>query len=436
MNTIHTDYLKDDFESLLSAQPDSALNGWRKEGFDNFTKLGLPTLKNEFWKYTGVARLFVKDYGVPGGECTIDESIIKKAAIPGSEDFNQLVIINGKYIPQYSNIQETEGIEICSLDEAAKGKYHDVVQEYFGKSGLFLKDGIYALNTSFFDGAVFILIKKNHTISNPVYFNHIFDTTQNHLLASPRSLVIVEENANVSLIESYCTNGSMDSLSNEVMEVVAKDNSHVEVYRIQNDQPTGSHVGTTHIRQVGKCFVNTVVVSMDGGMIRNNTNVIMEKEGNEAHLYGLYFLKGHTHVDNHTLVDNSKPRGLSNELYKGIMDEYSTGIFSGRILVRPDAQKIDAYQTNNNILISDKATVNTKPQLEIYADDVKCSHGCTVGRLDEEALYYLRTRGIDKDLAQAMLLKAFAEDIVNHIKVASVKDYVNKLIATRLNMED
>lgn len=436
MDAIKTDYLEETFNALQSKQEGNVLHTFRREGFDSFKKLGLPTLKNEEWKYTGISNLFTKSFSVPVAECTVDESIIKKSAIHGTEDFNHLVFINGKYSNQYSKVESSDKLVICSLDMAANGEYHDEVQEHFGKSSRFIKDGIHALNTSFMDGSVFIKIKKGARELKPVYFHHIYDATQNHLLASPRSLVIVGEDAGVQIIESYHTEGAMDSFSNEVMEIVAMENAHVEVYKIQNDGSNASHAGTTHIRQAGKCYVHTVTISLDGGMIRNNTDIIMEKAGNEAHMYGLYFLKGHTHVDNHTLVDNTKPNCFSNELYKGIVDDYATGVFSGKIFVRPDAQKINAYQSNKNILLSDHGSINTKPQLEIFADDVKCSHGCTVGRLDEEALYYLRARGINKDLAKSMLLKAFAEEIVMQIRIEALKKYAEGLINARLQMEN
>lgn len=434
METIHTDYLKDIYENLQAAEPVAAVREWRKKGFADFTRVGLPTLKNEEWKYTGIGRLFTKDYTLaPHFPATAD--LIQRSAIAGLENANHLVFVNGIFSEKHSHIETSDEIEICSLEHALNGSYHDLVTEHFGKSSLFMKDGIHALNTSLMDGGVFILIKKNHILAKPVYFNHIFDSTENHLLASPRSLIVVEENAKLQIVESYHTEGAMDSFNNEVMEIVAKENAYVEYYKIQNDNINANHAGTTHIRQVGKCYVHTVVVSLNGGMVRNNTNIIMEEAGNEAHLYGLYFLKGHTHVDNHTIVDNTKPNCFSNELYKGIIDDYATGVFSGKIYVRPDAQKIDAYQTNNNILLSDHGTVNTKPQLEIYADDVKCSHGCTVGRLDEEALYYCRARGIGEEMAKAMLLNAYAEDILQHIKIDSLKAYVEDLIADRLQIE-
>lgn len=208
-----------------------------------------------------------------------------------------------------------------------------------------------------------------------------------------------------------------------------------EYYKVQNDDASANQVNTTHIRQIGKSYVHTVVITLSGGMIRNNTNIIMETPGNEAHMYGLYLLKGNTHADNHTLVDNREPHCFSNELYKGIMDDAATGVFSGKIYVRPHAQKTNAYQSNKNILLSEKATVNTKPQLEIFADDVKCSHGCTVGRLDEEALFYLRSRGIDAAQAKAMLLQAFANDVVEKIKIDSLRQHIETLIANRLSLQ-
>lgn len=437
MSTIKTEYLGDRFREIVSAHPDSQLQPWREEGFKAFSKLGLPTFKNEEWKYTGISSLFTKDYCIAfDDQSKIDKSVVEKAAITGASEMNHLVFVNGKFDKALSQYQVSEGFEICTLEEAMQGTNRQDVENYFDKSNIFIRDGIHALNASFMNDSVFIKLKKGHEAVKPVYFNHIYDATQNHLLASPRILVVVEENAKVQLVESYFTIGSMDSFGNEVLEIVAKENAHVECYKVQNDTPNGNHVGTTHIRQIGKCFVHTVTISLNGGMIRNNTDIIMEKAANEAHMYGLYFLKGHTHVDNHTLVDNTKPQCFSNELYKGIIDDYATGVFSGKIYVRPDAQKINAYQSNKNILLSATGTINTKPQLEIFADDVKCSHGCTVGKLDEEALYYLRARGINKELAKSMLLKAFAEEIVVQIKIESLREFVESLIVERLQLKD
>jgi Fe-S cluster assembly protein SufD len=280
-----------------------------------------------------------------------------------------------------------------------------------------------------------VYVPKKVQVALPLYIYHIADTVQNPVLAQPRSLIYLAESAELKLVETYKTAGSSDSFTNEVMEVVVAGNAVFEYYKLQNDIAVANQVNTTHIRQIGKSYVHTVVVTLDGGMVRNNTNIIMETPGNEAHMYGLYLLKGNTHADNHTLVDNREPHCFSNELYKGVMDDATTGVFSGKIYVRPQAQKINAYQSNKNILLSEMASVNTKPQLQIFADDVKCSHGCTIGRLDEEALFYLRSRGIDAAQAKAMLLQAFANDVIEKIKIESLREHIETLIVNRLSVQ-
>jgi Fe-S cluster assembly protein SufD len=438
MEKINLEYLGEKFNQLQTIDPDNFFSRVRKEGFNNFNKKGLPTFKNEEWKYTNISDLFKKEYHLTEDELktTISKTQVDEMRLPGSENANELVFANGKFVPELSTIRSSkEQLIILPLEEAANGIYKDLVNEHLGKSALFINDAIHALNTSFIYGGVFIYAVKGQIIENPVYLYHISDAAQNHILSQPRTLVVADKSSKLQLAETFKTFGSMDSFTNEVLEVVVKDNAIFEYYKIQNDGVNASHVGTTHIRQIGKSYAHTVVVTLDGGMIRNNTNIIMEVAGNEAHMYGLYLLKGNSHVDNHTLVDNRMPNCFSNELYKGVMDGRSTGVFSGKIFVRPDAQKTNAYQTNNNILLSDNASVNTKPQLEIFADDVKCSHGCTVGRLDEEALFYLRARGISKEHAQAMLLKAFAENVIQQIKIEPLREYAEQMIVERLQTE-
>jgi Fe-S cluster assembly protein SufD len=217
-----------------------------------------------------------------------------------------------------------------------------------------------------------------------------------------------------------------------VTEIVVEQDAIVNFYKIQNEGIHASQVSTTHFRQIGKALCNATTISLSGNIVRNNLNMVMEAEHGESHMYGLYLLDGKTHVDNHTIVDNVMPHCFSNELYKGIMDGASTGVFNGKIFVRQDAQKTNAYQSNKNVLLTNEASVNTKPQLEIFADDVKCSHGCTIGKLDEEALFYLRARGIGEKAAKSLLLHAFAVDILDNIKTASLRDYVDQLISERL----
>jgi len=355
--------------------------------------------------------------------------------LPNSNEANELIFVNGIYNASLSNIRSKELVVLPLQKALSDSSYAELVKAHLGKSSLYIKDGVHALNTSFISGGVFVYVPTNTQIDLPFYVYHLCNTQVNPVLAQPRSLIYISESASLKIVEHYATIGNADSFINEVMEVVVAENAQFEYYKLQADVANANQVNTTHIRQIGKSFVHTVVATLTGGMLRNNTNIIMEKAGNEAHMYGLYLLNGSTHADNHTLVDNREPNCFSNELYKGILDGSSTGVFSGKIYVRPQAQKTNAYQSNKNILLSDNASVNTKPQLEIFADDVKCSHGCTVGRLDEEALFYLRSRGIDAAQAKAMLLLAFANDVIDKINIESLREHIEDIIVNRLAVQ-
>ncbi|MET4084154.1 Fe-S cluster assembly protein SufD [Pedobacter sp. UYP30] len=435
MENIDLNYLETKFSRLQASNKQDSLSTIRESGFTTFKQVGLPSYKNEEWKYTKVKSLFKQEFTFLGDEHAPSIGIADVDAIrlPGSEQANELVFLNGKFSPALSTIRSTaDELVVLPLNEAAKGEHKELVAEHLNKSSSVIKDGLQALNTSFINEGVFIFVPKNKMVERPVYFYHITNARENYTLSQPRSLLFVSENAKLQVVESYTTLGFLESFTNEVMEIVANTNAILEHYKIQHDVSTANQVNTTHIRQIGKSHVHTFTLTLDGGTVRNNTHIIMETAGNEGHMYGLYLLKGKTHVDNHTLVDNMEPNCFSNEFYKGIMDEQSTGIFSGKIMVRPDAQKTNAYQSNKNILLSNEATINTKPQLEIFADDVKCSHGCTIGQLDEEALFYLRSRGIAKPLATSMLLQAFAADILEQVKLPALRTYVENLVAQRL----
>lgn len=438
MNAIQTDYLKREHDYIQENGDGPYFKEVRNKGFEEFNHLGIPSFKAEEWKYTTVGNLFKRPYTISKSEVgkNIPSEMLVTTALAGNTLADEIVMVNGRYSPELSTFRSSpDELVVMSLESAVQTDFKELIEKNLDQSRLFIKDGLHALNTAFINDGVFIYVPKNKVLSHPIYVEHILDAREDHLLAQPRSLIFIEEGAKVQVVESFKTVGAMDSFLNEVMEIVVKENSIFEYYKIQNDGLTANQVGTTHIRQVGKSYVHTVTISLDGAMIRNNIEIIMEVEGNEAHMYGLYMLKGHTHVDNHTLVDNTKPHSFSNELYKGILDDASTGVFSGKIFVRPDAQKTNAYQSNKNILLTETATVNTKPQLEIFADDVKCSHGCTVGQLDQEALFYLMTRGISKENARAMLLHAFASDIVSQIKIEPLRFYIENLIAERLDLK-
>jgi len=304
-----------------------------------------------------------------------------------------------------------------------------------GDSSQYQKDGINALNTAFVRGAVFIYAGKAKLIEHPIYIYHITDARSVNILSQPRSLMYLNEQAQAQVVENYSTLGSNESFTNQVMEIIVENEARLEYYKIQNDGSNTNQVSTTHIRQIGKSFIQAVTISLNGGLVRNNLNVILDARNCEAHLYGLYFQSGHSHIDNHTIVDNIKPNCMSNELYKGILNNHATGVFNGKIFVRQLAQKTNAYQSNKNILLSDTCSVNTKPQLEIFADDVKCTHGCTVGRLNEEGLFYLQSRGISEKIARNLLLSAYAADILDQVKPAALRGYIEIQINERLEKD-
>lgn len=431
MNTI--EYFKEHFDQLQKENSGSGLRSVRQKAFDSFARIGIP-VRHEEWKYTRISRLFTKKYQFPVNQPTtsLSQKDLNAVRLPGHEQANELVFINGIFSFPLSKVHSLKQLVVMPLEEATTSEYNDIISKHLGHSSKYLKDGINALNTAFVNNGVFIHVKKGQVVENPVYIYNIADARTANILAQPRSLVHVAENAQVQLVETYSTFGLDESFTNQVMEIVVEKDARMEYYKIQNDVSNSNQVSTTHIRQVGKSYTHTVTISLNGGLVRNNLNVVLDAEHCEAHLYGLYLQKGQSHIDNHTLVDNVKPNCFSNELYKGIIDDKATGVFNGKIFVQPQAQKTNAYQSNKNILLSDAASVNTKPQLEIFADDVKCSHGCTVGRLNEEGLFYLQSRGINEKIARSLLLHAFAVDILEHIKPVAIRAYVDKLISERL----
>jgi Fe-S cluster assembly protein SufD len=435
MNTV--EFYKEHFDQLQASSTNgNGLSDIRKDAFAAFSKMGIPTVKHEEWKYTRISGLFNKEYKFPvqDAPASLSATDINPYRLPGHENANELIFINGVYSASHSVIRSKE-LVVLPLEEAAAGAYKEIVDANLGHSSKYLKDGINALNTAFVSGGVFIQAAKGKIVAQPVYIYNISDARLANVFAQPRTLVHIGENAQVQIAEAYMTIGASDSFTNQVIEVVVEKDAIVEYYKIQNDNSQASQVSTTHFRQTGKSVVHSVTVSLNGGIVRNNLNMVMEAEYCESNLYGLYFLGGKGHIDNHTVVDNVKPNCLSNELYKGIMTDEASGVFNGKIFVRQDAQKTNAYQSNKNVLLSENASVNTKPQLEIFADDVKCSHGCTIGQLDEEALFYMQSRGITQKTAKSLLIHAFATDILEHIKLKPICDYVEHLISERLEVE-
>jgi len=348
-------------------------------------------------------------------------------------DANVLVFINGVFSKESSSIVSND-LTILTLQEALNAK-NDVVEKHLGNYADFRSDGLAAWNTASFHDGVFIHVSDKKVIDKPVVLYHIHDTQNGQVISINRNLIVVGKSSELTVIEKFDSTGASANFSNTVTEAVVAENAGLELYFIQNDAGARYQFGLTQIHQSNFSRVNTYTFTLNGKLIRNNLQFTLDGEGIESHMYGLYLLANDTLADNHTVVDHKKPNSFSNELYKGIMGDSSKGVFNGKIYVRPNAQKTNAFQANRNILLTDKATVNTKPQLEIWADDVKCSHGCTTGQLDEEALFYLQARGIAKDTAQAMMLYAFAGEVLENVKHPVIKEYLDNVISERLHKD-
>ncbi len=428
-------YFKERFEQLQADAVDTRIKAMRDEAFKEFSQAGIPTVKHEEWKYTRINDFFNKDYHFTTDlkAQNFKHNDLAALHLPGHADANVIVFVNGHYHPELSTLRSDE-LEIMPLKEAANNQFAPVVEKHLGHSADYHKDGINALNTAFIQEGVFVHVLQGQTATHPIYLYNITDARNGNIFAQPRVLVHVAPNAHVQLVETFATIGSDESFTNQVIEMAVEQDAVLEFYKIQNDAPNSTVVSTTHVHQVGTSTATVVTISLSGGLVRNNLNMVMSAPNSLANMYGLYLQNGHTHVDNHTVVDNREPNCLSNELYKGIMDGNSTGVFNGKIFVRQIAQKTNAYQSNKNILLSENASVNAKPQLEIFADDVKCSHGCTVGQLDEDALFYMKSRGISDNTAKALLLQGFALDVLEKIQSPEIRQYVDELVKKQLSL--
>ena len=423
--------LQDTFTASSSAH--SGLSAFQQENWTNFSNWGLPALKHEEWRYTRIRNLFT-DKLIAGQHKLPTKETISSYMLPGLESANSIIFVNGYFVPELSHIQDDESsLIVKSLDIASTDEDAPFVKQNLGHSARYHTDGINALNGAFAAGGVYMRVKKGKSLTAPVAIYHFSDSSNGLRFSQPRVLINIEAGAQATVVEHYINLGSGDTLTNEVLEICTSQDAVLYYIKIQDEGNASSHTGTTHIRQLAKSLTHAVTITLSGKVVRNNLNMVMEAEHGESHMYGLYLLEGETLADNHTIVDNAMPHCYSNELYKGIMDGHSTGVFNGKIFVRKDAQKTNAYQSNKNILIGSNSAANTKPQLEIFADDVKCSHGCTIGKLDEDALFYLRARGISVENAQALLLHAFAMDILDQIKDEHVRAFADKLISNRLS---
>lgn len=418
------------FENDININSD--IHDIRTEALQNFEKLGFPTKKLEAWKYTSLNSVLKDDYSIfPNKENAVQFADVKQYFIHDIDTY-KIVFIDGKYSSFLSDTTH-DGKDVCLMSSAlTKSKYKVVIENYFNK--IAKQDNMTSLNTAFANEGAYIYIPKSVEVEKPIQIINFTTGKEEATLVQPRNLIVVEENAHVQIIERHQSLTSNAALSNVVTEIFAAKNATVDFYKIQNDNINASLVDNTYIEQKSNSVVSVHTFSFGGNITRNNLNFYQKGEHIDSILKGITITEGKQHVDHHTLVHHIEPNCESHQDYKGIYDARSTGVFNGKVIVEKEAQKTNAYQQNNNILVSDKATINAKPQLEIFADDVKCSHGCTIGQLDEEALFYMQQRGIPKKEGRALLMYAFANTVLESVKIPEVKSRITKLIANKLGV--
>ncbi len=411
---------------------DSPLHDIRNTAIKIFEEKGFPSRKEEAWKYTSLNTLLKEDYSIfSNKERELELKNVGEYFL-NEIDTYKLVFVDGVY---NSFLSETthDKVDVCLLSSALnKSKYQPLVETYFNK--IAKSDSLTALNTAFAKEGAYINIPAHQEVSKPIEIINFSTGNEAAILLQPRNLIIVGENSHVQIIERHQSLSSNAVLTNSVTEIFAEKRAHIDYYKIQNDVETSSLIDNTYISQQRESICHVHTFSFGGKLVRNNLNFYQKGERCDSTLKGITILGDKQHVDHNTLVHHMSPNCESHQDYKGLFADSSTGIFNGKILVDRDAQKIDAFQQNNNILIDDKATINAKPQLEIFADDVKCSHGCTIGQFDDDALFYLRSRGIAKKEAHALLMYAFANTVIDSVKIPELRMRINKLIANKIGV--
>ena len=411
---------------------DSKIHDIRSEAIKMFETEGFPTKKDEAWKYTSLNSVLKHDYSVfPKQENALEYNDIKKYFIHDIDTY-KIVFIDGKYS---SHLSETthDGLDVCLMSAAlSKPKYQLVIDNYFNK--IATKDGLSSLNTAFSKEGAYIHIPKNKVVAKPIQILHFSTGNESTLLLQPRNLIVVEENAHVQIIERHQSVTDNPVLTNSVTEIAANKRAIVDYYKIQNDNKNASLIDSTFVDQKRESDVSVHTFSFGGKLTRNNLNFYQNGEHMDSTLNGVTIIGDKQHVDHNTLVHHIEPNCESHQDYKGIFNDSSTGVFNGKVIVNKEAQKTNAFQSNNNILLSDKSTINSKPQLEIFADDVKCSHGCTIGQLDESALFYMKSRGIPEKEAKGLLMYAFSNNVLKSVKIPELKQRITKIIATKLGV--
>ncbi|MCH8534268.1 MAG: Fe-S cluster assembly protein SufD [Flavobacteriaceae bacterium] len=419
------------FEEQIDLEND--VHVLRNKAIEFFELNGFPTKKDEAWKYTSLKSLLKHDYSIfPKKEEAIDYKDIRKYCLHEIDTY-QIVFVDGIYASHLSSTTHDK-FDACLMSSALNNpKYEAIIKQYFNK--ITPEESLVSLNTAFSKEGAFIRVPKSVIAEKPVEILHFSTGNEAALMLQPRNLIVAEENSHLQVIERHQSLNNNPVLTNSVTEIFVEKRAQVDYYKVQNDKVAASLIDNTYVEQHDDSICSVHTFSLGGKLTRNNLNFYQKGQHINSILNGVTILEDKQHVDHNTLVHHQQPNCESHQDYKGIFSDKSVGVFNGKVLVDKIAQKTDAFQSNNNILLDDQSSINSKPQLEIFADDVKCSHGCTIGQLDNEALYYLKTRGIPEKEAKALMMFAFANNVLDGVKLPAIKKRITQQIANKLGVE-
>jgi Fe-S cluster assembly protein SufD len=417
--------------AITSAAPDNApswLRALRERARERFGQTGFPTTRDEAWRYTNLAPVVREAFALAPPDVSAVSAGELQAASFADLDAHRLVFVGGRYRADLSDPPQTSGGFFAGSLAQALTREPDVLEENLGAIGTPDVGALAALNSAFLIDGAYVRLAANVVLERPI---HVIYVGVPNALILPRMLVVADANSQASLIEHHVGVNGQRYFSNALTELSLGRGAKLTHYRVQEESAQGFHIGGVHVRQAPGSEFASFVVDLGGLLVRNDLRAVLAA-GAGCTLNGLYVASGRQHVDNHTVIEHAAAHSTSRELYKGVLDGRARAVFNGRVVVHPDAQKSDARQTNNNLLLSEDAEIDTKPELEIYADDVKCSHGATVGNLDPDQLYYLRTRAVDEASARDLLTFAFANDVLRRFEVAPLRAALDRRLVNRL----
>ena len=403
----------------------------RDDAFARFCQTGFPTTHDEDWRFTNVSAIARTPFILaPPNAGQISRADLESWRFQNS--LARLVFVDGHFSPELSSLSNLPGgLTLAGLNQALAAQ-PEVIEPQLGRYLDIQRDPFCALNTAFLEDGAYLRLQRGTTLESPVHLLFISTGAEIPTMTHPRNLLVIEDHSQATIVEEYVSIGAGTIFSNSVTELVAGENAHVSHYLIEREHQRAFNVSTLRIQQGRSANISSHSLLLGGGLVRNNVHPVLNGEGGECLINGLFVGEGHQHLDNYMHVEHAKPHCSSRQFYNGILDEKAHGVFHGRIVVHKDAQKTDAKQTNRNLLLSDDAQIDTKPQLEIYADDVKCTHGATIGQIEENALFYLQSRGIDEVSARRLLLLAFASECAERMNEGSARDYAESLIQRQM----